>query len=81
MQVENNYHLPFDTPYDWRVSMIQVIVDLTVESAVHVIKDYEEHHHRVDWDDVERVLSLALSENIFHKVSLAAVEKATRIIS
>jgi hypothetical protein len=73
-------NLPFESEYDWRVTLIGHLQSFTIEAASEILSKVKEDSVDLDWNNMTSVLEFAVNNNLFSKVALRATEIAkTRI--
>lgn len=80
MEVLENYDLPFDNEFDWRLQMFSTMKEAMIEAVVQVVTKYKEEDAELDWKDDDAILSFIISNNLFDEVNEIVKNKLNKKI-
>lgn len=68
MEVQEKYELPFESSFEWRSGLFEVLNDCFKESTIEVLKNYKKDFTDIEWKDDAGLLDLAAREGILDKI-------------
>lgn len=80
MEVQENYILPFESEYDWRAALFNIIKDIATESAIEILTKYKKSDSELEWKDDEGLVNFAFDQDMFAKIHALMEEKATSLL-
>ncbi|OIR05042.1 hypothetical protein GALL_128580 [mine drainage metagenome] len=69
MEVNEIYHLPFESEFDWRTAMFRIMKEYMIEGIVEIATSYKEEDTDLEWKDDDGILEFIQSNNLFDKVN------------
>ena len=76
MEVTEVYDLPFESSFDWRSGLFNILNDFAKESIIEILSKYKESAQKLEWKDDDGLLNFALDEELFEKIHLLMEKKA-----
>lgn len=78
MEVTSKYQLPFNSEFDYRVTLFQQLYDYMTQAAVEIIVENEKENSSIDWKNFGAILEYAVAKGYFNKVGQRAMELAAK---
>jgi hypothetical protein len=81
MEVTEMYHLPFDSQFDWRASMFNLLKENYIEVMVSEVMKYKKTDFDFEWKDNDSILNQCLEDDLLQKIHKKVEESIIKSIS
>lgn len=75
MNVKEEYTLPFESEFDWRVTLFNSIKENAISSTLEVLDEYKDIEQNIQWDNELAINDFASKEKIFPKIAITLLAK------
>lgn len=81
VEINETYHLPFDSTFDWRTGLFNELKEVYVQAIIEIVSKYKETDADLEWKDTDGLLNFALDENLHEKINFLFQQKVEKYLT
>lgn len=68
MEVKEVYHLPFESEFEWQVSLFSSLKEMAVQAAIQIAIEQKDNPELYEWNDESGIEAFIENENLIERM-------------